>query len=116
MTEEVSDECLMALRAASEVIGEKCKISDPLPGKVLEIPGVGVLKIPQSEVKEVERILKEKQHLSEEQQLRGLIDDWGIRKAKTFCSEIAVLTPGTDAYNTCVKNTADKLARGFIKK
>ena len=29
--EEVSDECLAALRAASEVIGEKCKYTPPSP-------------------------------------------------------------------------------------
>ncbi|MCK4529227.1 hypothetical protein KAW18_17830 [candidate division WOR-3 bacterium] len=112
--EEVSDECLAALRAASEVIGEKCKFTPPSPAKTIEVEGAGQLRIPVEEAREAEKILEEKRELTKEEQFRVLKETWGKKVAAGTCTKYAGLTPDSEAWKTCVENVSEKLARGMM--
>jgi len=112
--EVVSDECLAALRAASEVIGEKCKFTPPTPAKTIEVEGAGQLRIPVEEAREAEKILEEKKKLPKEEVFKVLKETWGKKVAAGTCSKYAGLVSGTPAYETCVESVSEKLARGMM--
>lgn len=110
---EVSEECLAALRAASEVIGEKCEFT-PSAVRTIEVEGAGQLRIPVGEAREAEKILEKKKGLPKEEVFKVLKETWGKKVAAGTCSKYAGLVPGTPAYNTCVESVSEKLARGMM--
>ena len=109
--EEVSDECLAALRAASEVIGEKCKFT---PSYVVDIEGTKV-EIPAGEVGKLkgeyhnltfeEKVAK----MEESEWLRNMSTGW-IRAVLPFYE------PGTAEFEKARKAYAHSVAEGMVTK
>lgn len=115
MGEEVSDECLAALRAASEVIGERCKIPGGSPARMIEIEGIKI-ETPSEEVEKLkseyhELTFEEKVAKMEEESewLRNMSAGW-IRKVLPFYE------PGTSEFEKARKSFAHSVAEGIVAK
>jgi len=113
--DEISEECLAALRAASEVIGEKCKFTPPEIKKTVEIEGLKI-EVPN----EVAEKLKGQYHdltfaekvkkMEEESEwLRNMSEGW-IRKVLPFYE------PGTPEFEKARKAFAHSVAEGIVAK
>jgi len=113
--DEVSDACLAALRAASEVIGEKCKFTPPGIKKTVEIEGIKI-EVPSEEVEN----LKGKYHAlmheekvakmeEESEWLRNMSTGW-IRKVLPFYEL------GTPEFEKARKAFAHSVAEGIVAK
>ena len=109
--EEVSDACLAALRAASEVIGEKCGFT---PSYVVDIEGMRV-EIPAGEVGKLkgeyhnltfeEKVAK----MEESEWLRNMSEGW-LKKVLPFYE------PGTAEFEKARKSFAHSVAEGMVAK
>ncbi len=113
--DEVSDTCLAALRAASEVISDKCKFTPPTPAKAIEIEGVKI-EAPSAEVEKLkgqyhELTFEEKVEKMEEESewLRNMSTGW-IKKVLPFYE------PGTAEFEKARKAFAHSVAEGMVAK
>lgn len=112
--EVVSDECLAALHAASDVIGEKCKFTPPSPAKTIEIEGAKI-GVPTEEVEKLKgeygKLTFEEKVAKEEEStwLRNMSTGW-IRKVLPF------LEPGTSDFEKARKAFAHSVAEGMVAK
>ena len=105
MVDEISQECKLALQAALELLGEKCKLPLTAATTTVEIPEVGSVVL----TEEVTAILK-KNPLSHEERVKAIAEsDWARGYGRGMCGFVTPDITGKER-ETCIERLARRIA------